>query len=491
MTFDTEPDSPVATPVALIPRKTRRADHGITESGPELIPLEGGQQYRFTFDMAVCVGCHSCEVACAEQNNLPTEVVWRRVGEIEGGSYPSTSILHLSMACNHCLEPTCLQGCPTGAYQKLDSGIVAHLADECIGCQYCTWTCPYSVPTYQPDRRVVSKCDLCKPRLEQGFTSACVEACPTRAIGIEAFDVEEWRADHEAANGPNLPSADISLSTTRLIVPDDVPADTTTAGDHALEPEHPHWPLVAVTLLTEVAVGLFVARWLDPDRSGDRLIPLLALATTGLGMNASLAHLGRPIMALKAFRRVHQSWLSREALAFAVLAGGCALATLLPSTPTAIAGGVVAIAAAYTSARLYMVPGRPSWNTQWTIAAFVASGLATGGAAYSVVFDAGAARAIAAVGLAAAVGAHAANLVRLRNRPGIEFAGTWTLSTGVLAPWVTVRFFAAGVGLVTLAAGWSWVALVAIVVGELVGRWLFYVSVVPLSIPGSFFRGRI
>jgi DMSO reductase anchor subunit len=49
----------------------------------------------------------------------------------------------------------------------------------------------------------------------------------------------------------------------------------------------------------------------------------------------------------------------------------------------------------------------------------------------------------------------------------------------------------AGVAAVLLAAlAPLWLALVAVVVGELVGRWLFYVSVVPLNMPGGFFRGR-
>ncbi len=169
-----------------------------TEARPALLPLEDGEQYRFGFEMSACIGCHSCEVACAEQNGLPADTVWRRVGEIEGGDHPDTRRWHLSMSCNHCLDPACLSGCPTNAYEKLANGIVEHHAEDCIGCQYCTWNCPYSVPAFQPDRRIVTKCDLCKPRLDEGMAPACVGACPTHAIRIEKVNVAEWRADPSA-----------------------------------------------------------------------------------------------------------------------------------------------------------------------------------------------------------------------------------------------------------------------------------------------------
>jgi len=57
---------------------------GISEQGSPKIPLQPGEQYRFHFDMTKCIGCKCCEVACHEQNNTPVDVIWRRVGEIEG-----------------------------------------------------------------------------------------------------------------------------------------------------------------------------------------------------------------------------------------------------------------------------------------------------------------------------------------------------------------------------------------------------------------------
>ncbi len=128
-----------------------------------------GEQYRFHFDMRKCIGCKCCVVACNEQNGNPADINWRRVGEIEGSYYPNTQRLHLSMGCNHCLEPTCLTGCPVDAYSKNTiTGVVLHSADVCIGCQYCTWNCSYGVPQYNPERGVVGKCDMCHNRLDEG-----------------------------------------------------------------------------------------------------------------------------------------------------------------------------------------------------------------------------------------------------------------------------------------------------------------------------------
>src|SRR6185437_3866895 len=136
--------------------------------------LQPGEQYRFHFDMTQCIGCKCCVVACNEQNGNPANINWRRVGEIEGGFYPNTQRLHISMGCNHCLEPSCLIGCPVEAYKKDPvTGIVQHNPETCIGCQYCTWNCSYGVPQYNAERGVVGKCDMCYGRLTDGREPAC------------------------------------------------------------------------------------------------------------------------------------------------------------------------------------------------------------------------------------------------------------------------------------------------------------------------------
>jgi Fe-S-cluster-containing dehydrogenase component/DMSO reductase anchor subunit len=452
---------------------TTKPKPGITPHGPELLALDAGEQYRFGFSMEACIGCHSCEVACAEQNGLPPGTAWRRVGEVEGGDHPHTRRFHLSMSCNHCLEPACLEGCPTNAYEKLANGVVAHHAEDCIGCQYCTWNCPYSVPAFQPDRRIVTKCDLCNPRLESGMAPACVAACPTHAITVEKVDVAAWRADHRAADAPGLPSADLTLSTTRIVTPRGMPAEAVAASDWSLRPEHPHWSLVWLTLLSQLAVGVSAT----VGSTGERV---LAAGLAAAALVGATFHLGRPAVAYKALRNLRRSWLSREVALLSLYALLAAVAVAVP----ALAGvaAVVGLAGVYASARLYVVPGRPAWDTPLTVVRFLATAAALGPALTGP-------RWLAVAGALLAVGATAANWWRLRQGEGRAWRGPLRLELGWGARWTGLRLATAALGVAALAAGLPVLAGFALLaMSELVGRWLFYVTVVPLDMPGAFWR---
>ena len=499
--------------------RLRRDVTGIGLDGPELLPLDAGEQYRFSFAMDACVACHSCEVACAETNNTPVDKAWRRVGELEGGTFPTTRRLNLSMACNHCLEPTCLSGCPTQAYTKLQNGVVHHDADECIGCQYCIWNCPYEVPVYDKATKVVAKCDMCLPRLEAGQSPACVLACPTHAITVEPVRVDAWRADHGTADGPGLPPASITLSTTRILVPAGLP-EMVPATDHTVEPEDPHWPLVALTLLTQLSLGA-VASTVAAEAAGaagrGRLSgAAVAAALAGaVALAASLLHLGRPAVAFKALRNWRTSWLSREvallsafsaaSLAYAAASfggdGGDGLRAVLGGAAVAFGGAGV-----YASGRLYLVPARPVWNSPRTLVGFFATALATGPLLAVLCLDRAALGAPLVVALL--VAAASGSVVQLgvvrhllravRSRPDRQYAGTATLLTERFVGLHRARLTAVPVTLALLAwtltvplagpaAGGRLAAALAVaVLGELAGRYLFYVTVVPYRVAGSF-----
>ena len=250
--------------VCLLAPHDRPIEPGTPARDAAIPRLGPGEQYRFHFDMTKCIGCRCCEVACNEQNNNPPDIHWRRVGGVEGGAYPFTQRSYLSMGCNHCLEPSCLIGCPVDAYSKdPPTGLVLHSAEACIGCQYCTWNCQYGVPQYNPERGVVGKCDMCYGRLAEGREPACVNACPQEAIQIEAVNIAAWKGQYAAeANAPGLPPADHTISTTRITLPDRAAPELERADHHRVRPERPHAPLVAMTVLTQLSAGAFLVLWL-------------------------------------------------------------------------------------------------------------------------------------------------------------------------------------------------------------------------------------
>jgi formate dehydrogenase iron-sulfur subunit len=86
--------------------------------------------------------------------------------------------------CMNCLNPSCVSACTVGALQKRDDGPVVYDSDRCIGCRYCMYACPFGVPTFEWNKQLslISKCDNCANRIDQGKVPACVEACPAGAL---------------------------------------------------------------------------------------------------------------------------------------------------------------------------------------------------------------------------------------------------------------------------------------------------------------------
>jgi DMSO reductase iron-sulfur subunit len=432
-----------------------------------------GEQYRFHFDMTRCIGCRCCEVACAEQNGNPFEMNWRRVGEIEGGSYPHTQRLYLSMGCNHCLEPSCLKGCPVNAYEKSPiTGLVLHSADACIGCGYCTWNCPYGVPQYNDERGVVGKCDLCANRLAEDRAPACVDACPEQAIQVELVNIAEWRADFATANAPGLPPAEHTISTTRVTLPMKSPAAFERADHHRVRPEDPHLPLVAMLTLTQLAAGAFLYLSILGARKS---ATIAALLVAFLALSASTLHLGRPIHAMRALRMWRRSWLSREVLLFTLFAGAATIPGLAPLAATLGFAGVTA------SAWIYLVPARPAWNTKFTVADFYLTALLLGPLFLAAI---GIPVPRAAV-IAAAAGQLLVQVVRLLVLSASEEfelrASARLLSIDLRRP--LVARFALLIGGALAPAPYG---LLLALAGELVSRYLFFVSVVPKNIASTF-----
>ena len=84
-------------------------------------------QYGFHFDSSRCTGCKTCELVCKDYHDLGPAILFRRIYDYEGGTWTKTKEdawektafnYHVSISCNHCDSPACVENCPTGAMQK-------------------------------------------------------------------------------------------------------------------------------------------------------------------------------------------------------------------------------------------------------------------------------------------------------------------------------------------------------------------------------------
>lgn len=175
----------------------------------------------FYVDLTRCIGCHTCQVACKDRHDLQSVGPRpRRVTTYECGTYPEVGLFHTVVSCNHCENPACVAGCPTGAMHKAEDGTVQYDDSRCVVCRNCMIVCPYGAPQYDEDAKCIVKCDTCVPLREAGMNPVCVDACPMRAI--EFGDIDELRAAHEGelvSEIPALPEAGITNPNLLLKVP--------------------------------------------------------------------------------------------------------------------------------------------------------------------------------------------------------------------------------------------------------------------------------
>jgi formate dehydrogenase iron-sulfur subunit len=375
---------------------------GVDRVYRNLIPLvkpRPGEQYAFAVDLDTCTGCKACVTACHSLNGLDDDEAWRSVGllhtartEDNRKNLKAPQQQHVTTGCHHCVDPACLNGCPVDAYEKDPiTGIVAHLDDQCIGCGYCTLTCPYEVPRYNAKRGIVRKCDMCAGRLAVGEAPACVQACPNEAISITVVEQDLVRAKSLITRlVPGAPHSLVTSPTTQYQSTRGLLNHMEPADLFALQPAQAHPPLAIMLVLTQLSVGAFVVDFLLQRFVSASIVSALqryeagfALAMGLIALGASVFHLGRPRYAFRVVIGFRHSWLSREAFAFGAFAAtATAYAAVLwwPNSALRFAvvplGASVAITGAvgvFCSIKIYVATQREWWAWRYTGTKFVLS----------------------------------------------------------------------------------------------------------------------
>jgi molybdopterin-containing oxidoreductase family iron-sulfur binding subunit len=207
---------------------------------PRLVPLslyppqnsQARNQWGMVIDLAGCIGCSACVVACQAENNSPvvgkTEVTrgremhWLRIDRYytEKDELPQTLETYFQpVPCMHCENAPCELVCPVGATVHSADGLNDMVYNRCVGTRYCSNNCPYKVRRFNfleysnyateslklgrnpqvtvRTRGVMEKCTYCVQRIRSAqiaaetenrtlrdgdVLTACQAVCPVSAI---------------------------------------------------------------------------------------------------------------------------------------------------------------------------------------------------------------------------------------------------------------------------------------------------------------------
>ena len=518
--------APTSAPPQVSDREsnTRRAPvqplthHDITpHPSNHLIPLSApqpGEQYAFTVDLDRCSGCKACVSACHSLNGLDDHETWRDVGLLIGVSeepdlQETPWLQTITSACHHCLDPACANGCPVLAYEKDPvTGIVRHLDDQCIGCQYCVLKCPYDVPKYSPSRGIVRKCDMCHSRLAAGQAPACAQACPTEAIRIDVVNQTHARAEAAAPDArlvPGVAASNYTLPSTRYRSSRTMPGTARSANASRLGIEHAHAPLVWMLVMTQAAAGLHLLAAtrlaLEPG-SSMRGLAATAWALLVGGLLVGCAHLGRPLKAWRAFLGWRTSWMSREILLFSAYAPLATLFLLKPNlTWVAPWTALIGVVAVFSSAMIYIDTRRPAWSAGVVLSRFFGTVLvagAGGGLVWSARQASDDTTIWACVALGMLTGAGLLEVVPLLRAGKSSTAPLHGMTRRLLGPlrwlWNTrIGLGAAAALMLTLSAvfpnllpeGWAMAAWIVLMGGTVLERYGFFMACPAPRMPGG------
>ncbi|HYJ69178.1 MAG TPA: nitrate reductase subunit beta, partial [Nocardioidaceae bacterium] len=128
--------------------------------------------------------------------------------------FEKTFMFYLPRICEHCLNPSCMASCPSGAiYKRSEDGIVLVDQDRCRGWRQCMTGCPYKKIYFNHKSGKAEKCTFCYPRIEVGIPTVCSETCVGRLryLGLFLYDADQVTAAASVPDDRDLYEAQMDL----------------------------------------------------------------------------------------------------------------------------------------------------------------------------------------------------------------------------------------------------------------------------------------
>lgn len=128
--------------------------------------------------------------------------------------FENSFMMYVPRLCEHCLNPTCVAACPSGAiYKREEDGIVLIDQNRCRGWRQCVSACPYKKIYFNWETKKSEKCTFCYPRIEVGEPTICSESCVGRIryIGVLLYDADKIHEAASTANEQNIYNEHLNL----------------------------------------------------------------------------------------------------------------------------------------------------------------------------------------------------------------------------------------------------------------------------------------
>ena len=124
---------------------------------------------------------------------MQDDPILKQMSESVTAELEQAFMFYLPRICEHCLNPSCVASCPSGAmYKRAEDGIVLVDQDQCRGWRMCVSGCPYKKVYFNHKTGKAEKCTMCYPRLEVGLPTVCSETCVGRLryLGLVLYDAD-------------------------------------------------------------------------------------------------------------------------------------------------------------------------------------------------------------------------------------------------------------------------------------------------------------